>query len=567
MLAGRRYSEGLHQALEAKERIEIKDENQTLATITLQNYFRLYKTISGMTGTAMTEASEFHQIYKLGVVPIPTNREMQRIDQADLVYKSELGKFNAVVRDIVERHRKGQPVLVGTVSVEKSEELSALLKKAGVPHEVLNAKHHEREASIVARAGVKGAVTVATNMAGRGTDIMLGGNPEFMADFELQRRGLSPVDNAAEYEAAWPEEIAKQKAAVATGHAEVISLGGLYVLGTERHESRRIDNQLRGRSGRQGDPGESRFYLSLQDELMRRFNSALVERFLLAAGLPDDEPIESKMVSNAIKSAQTQVEAQNFEIRKNVLKYDDVMNRQRLVIYSERRLVLEGKNIGEQVQDFVGETVSAYVRAATAEGYSEDWNLADLWTALKLVYPISFTAEQLLAEIGGAAALDADFLESRILEDARDAYAKREAALGSEVLRELERKVLLSVLDRRWREHLYEMDYLQEGIGLRAMAQRDPLVEYQREGYELFSAMMDAIKEELASLVFNVEVTIEGDGGAIEAKGVDSKPAQVTPLQYTAADENGVVTSGDVSRNSPCPCGSGKKFKRCHGAA
>ncbi len=567
MLAGRRYSEGLHQALEAKERIEIKDENQTLATITLQNYFRLYEKISGMTGTAMTEASEFHQIYKLGVVPIPTNREMQRIDQADLVYKSELGKFNAVVRDIVERHRKGQPVLVGTVSVEKSEELSALLKKSGVPHEVLNAKHHEREAAIVARAGVKGAVTVATNMAGRGTDIMLGGNPEFMADFELQRRGISPVDNAAEYEAAWPAEIEKQKLAIQKEHEEVIALGGLYVLGTERHESRRIDNQLRGRSGRQGDPGESRFYLSLQDELMRRFNSALVERFLLAAGLPDDEPIESKMVSNAIKSAQTQVEAQNFEIRKNVLKYDDVMNRQRLVIYSERRLVLEGKDIGDQVQDFVGETISAYVRAATAEGFSEEWNLADLWTALKLIYPISFTAEQLLAEIGGAEALDAEFLEARILEDARDAYEKREAELGSDVLRELERKVLLSVLDRKWREHLYEMDYLQEGIGLRAMAQRDPLVEYQREGYELFSAMMDAIKEELASLVFNVEVTIEGDGGAVHAKGVESKAAQTAPLRYTAADENGVVTSGDVSRNSPCPCGSGKKFKRCHGAA
>jgi preprotein translocase subunit SecA len=567
MLAGRRYSEGLHQALEAKERIEIKDENQTLATITLQNYFRLYEKISGMTGTAMTEAAEFHQIYKLGVVPIPTNRSMQRIDQPDLVYKSELGKFNAVVRDIVERHRKGQPVLVGTVSVEKSEELSALLKKAGVPHEVLNAKHHEREASIVARAGVKGAVTVATNMAGRGTDIMLGGNPEFMADFELQRRGLSPVDNASEYEAAWPEEIAKQKLAVATGHEEVISLGGLYVLGTERHESRRIDNQLRGRSGRQGDPGESRFYLSLQDELMRRFNSALVERFLAAAGLPEDEPIESKMVSNAIRSAQTQVEAQNFEIRKNVLKYDDVMNRQRLVIYSERRLVLEGKDIGAQVQDFVGETLSAYVRAATAEGYAEDWNLADLWTALKLIYPVTFTAEQLVAEVGGAAALDTNFLEERILEDARKAYAAREEQLGTEVLRELERKVLLSVLDRRWREHLYEMDYLQEGIGLRAMAQRDPLVEYQREGYELFAAMMDAIKEEIGSLVFNVEVTIEGDGGGIQAKGVESKPAQVTPLQYTAADENGVVTSGDVSRNSPCPCGSGKKFKRCHGAA
>ena len=567
MLSGRRYSEGLHQALEAKERIEIQNENQTLATITLQNYFRLYETISGMTGTAMTEAAEFHQIYKLGVVPIPTNREMQRIDEPDLVYKSELGKFHAVVADIVERHRKGQPVLVGTVSVEKSEELSSLLKRSGVPHEVLNAKHHEREAPIVARAGVKGAVTVATNMAGRGTDIMLGGNPEFMADFELQRRGISPVDNAAEYEAAWPIEIEKQKAAIATEHEEVIALGGLYVLGTERHESRRIDNQLRGRSGRQGDPGESRFYLSLQDELMRRFNSALVERFLSAAGLPEDEPIESKMVSNAIRSAQTQVEAQNFEIRKNVLKYDDVMNRQREVIYGERRLVLEGEDIGSQVKDFVAETVSAYVRAATAEGFSEDWNLADLWTALKLVYPISFTVDQLLNEIGGAAALDADFLEARVLEDAAAAYEAREANLGAEVLRELERKVLLSVLDRRWREHLYEMDYLREGIGLRAMAQRDPLVEYQREGYELFAAMMDAVKEELASLVFNVEVTVESSDGKIAAKGVATGPAQEKPLTYTAPGESGSVTSGEVSRNSQCPCGSGKKFKRCHGAA
>ena len=567
MLSGRRYSEGLHQALEAKERIEIKDENQTLATITLQNYFRLYETISGMTGTAMTEASEFQQIYKLGVVPIPTNRPMQRMDQADLVYKTELGKFMAVTQDIVERHRKGQPVLVGTVSVEKSEELSALLKKSGVPHEVLNAKHHEREASIIARAGVSGAVTVATNMAGRGTDIMLGGNPEFMADFELQRRGLSPVDNPVEYEAAWPEEIAKQKAAVAKDHEAVVALGGLYVLGTERHESRRIDNQLRGRSGRQGDPGESRFYLSLQDELMRRFNSALVERFLSAAGLPDNEPIESKMVSNAIRSAQTQVEAQNFEIRKNVLKYDDVMNRQREVIYGERRLVLEGEDISTQVQTFLADTLIAYVNAETAEGYGEDWDLDRLWQALKLVYPIGFTADELIAKIGSRAALDVDYLADQILEDATAAYEKRQLELGTGVMRELERKVLLSVLDRKWREHLYEMDYLQEGIGLRAMAQRDPLVEYQREGYELFSAMMDGIKEELASLVFNVEVSVQGDGSEVVAAGITEKPADLSALQYTAADESGVSTKGEISRNAQCPCGSGKKFKRCHGAA
>jgi preprotein translocase subunit SecA len=566
MLSGRRYSDGLHQALEAKERIEIKDENQTLATITLQNYFRLYEKISGMTGTAMTEASEFHQIYKLGVVPIPTNRPMQRIDAADLVYKSEAGKFIAVAQDIVERHRKGQPVLVGTVSVEKSEELSAVLKKNGVPHEVLNAKHHEREAMIIARAGVKGAVTVATNMAGRGTDIMLGGNPEFMADFELQRRGISPVDNAAEYEAAWPAELAKQKDAVASGHEEVVALGGLYVLGTERHESRRIDNQLRGRSGRQGDPGESRFYLSLQDDLMRRFNSGMVERFLSAAGLPDDAPIESKMVSNAIKSAQTQVEAQNFEIRKNVLKYDDVMNRQRGVIYSERRLVLEGEDISSQVGQFLADTIQAYVDAETAEGFAEDWDLQKLWSALRLVYPISITIDGLITEVGSVGGLDADFLASRIIEDAEAAYAKREAELGPEVMRELERKVLLSVLDRKWREHLYEMDYLQEGIGLRAMAQRDPLVEYQREGYELFSAMMDAIKEELASLVFNVEVNVE-EGNKVSAPTIEAKPSQVSALSYTAADESGVVTKNEVTRNAPCPCGSGKKYKRCHGAS
>jgi preprotein translocase subunit SecA len=564
MLSGRRYSDGLHQALEAKERIEIQDENQTLATITLQNYFRLYSKISGMTGTAMTEASEFHQIYKLGVVPIPTNRPMRRIDAADLVYKSEAGKFIAVAQDIVERHRKGQPVLVGTVSVEKSEELSAVLKKNGIPHEVLNAKHHEREAMIIARAGVKGAVTVATNMAGRGTDIMLGGNPEFMADFELQRRGISPKE--AEYQAAWPIELAKQKAAVESGHEEVVSLGGLYVLGTERHESRRIDNQLRGRSGRQGDPGESRFYLSLQDDLMRRFNSGLVERFLSAAGLPDDAPIESKMVSNAIKSAQTQVEAQNFEIRKNVLKYDDVMNRQRGVIYGERRLVLEGEDISAQVGQFLADTIHAYVDAETAEGFAEDWDLEKLWTALRLVYPISLTIDGLISEVGSVGGLDADFLSSRIIEDAEAAYVRRETEKGSVKMRDIERKVLLSVLDHKWREHLYEMDYLQEGIGLRAMAQRDPLVEYQREGYELFAAMMDAIKEELASKVFYAEI-IDEQNESNRNPSIEAKPVQVSALSYSSADENGVVIKNEVTRNAPCPCGSRKKYKRCHGAA
>jgi len=564
MLAGRRYSEGLHQALEAKERIEIQDENQTLATITLQNYFRLYKKLSGMTGTAMTEASEFMQIYKLGVTPIPTNKNMQRIDQSDLIYKSEEGKFLAVANDIVDRHKKGQPVLVGTVSVEKSEELSSILKKRGIAHEVLNAKQHEREAAIIARAGTIGAVTVATNMAGRGTDIMLGGNPEFMADFELQKRGLNPAETPEDYEKAWPDEIAKQKMAVAKEHETVVSLGGLYVLGTERHESRRIDNQLRGRSGRQGDPGESRFYLSLQDDLMRRFNSGMVERFLGAAGMPEDTPLESKIVSNAIKSAQTQVESLNFEMRKNVLKYDDVMNKQREVVYSERREVLEGVDIKELVEVSLEQTISAYVNSATATGVAEDWDLKTLWNALRNLYPISFTDEQMLAEIGGAVALDSEYLLEKILQDSRQAYQNREAQLTPTVMRELERKILLSVLDRKWREHLYEMDYLQEGIGLRAMAQRDPLVEYQREGFDLFAAMMDAMKEELVSFVFNVEVQVEGD--QVGAKGLTPAPAPVAALQYSAADVE-PTAAGGTSKNAPCPCGSGKKYKRCHGAS
>ncbi|MFZ9342167.1 MAG: preprotein translocase subunit SecA [Candidatus Nanopelagicaceae bacterium] len=570
VLSGRRYSEGLHQALEAKERVEIKDENQTLATITLQNYFRMYDKLAGMTGTAMTEASEFMQIYKLGVIPIPTNKVMQRLDQSDLVYKTEDAKFEAVANDIAQRHRRGQPVLVGTVSVEKSEVLSNALRRKGIPHEVLNAKQHEREAAIIARAGTVGAVTVSTNMAGRGTDIMLGGNPEFMADYELQRQGISPVENPEEYEAMWPAEIERQKAAVSKGHDEVVALGGLYVLGTERHESRRIDNQLRGRSGRQGDPGESRFYLSLQDELMRRFNSALVERFLSAAGIPEDTPIESKMVTNAIKSAQTQVESQNFEMRKNVLKYDDVMNRQREVIYRERREVLEGADIKEQVTGFIEDTIRGYVGAATNEGFPEEWDLDQLWTALKATYPISFKVEDIEAEVGGRTGLDTDFLTAKVLDDIFAAYAKREQDLGAEVLRELERKILLSVLDRKWREHLYEMDYLQEGIGLRAMAQRDPLVEYQKEGYELFSAMMDAIKEELVGFLFNVEVKVENEH--VEAKGV-TPAAPKQELRYSSPSESGQVSNsspavnGGVSRNSPCPCGSGKKYKRCHGAA
>jgi len=556
MLSGRRYSEGLHQALEAKEGIEIQDENQTLATITLQNYFRSYEKISGMTGTAMTEAAEFHQIYKLGVVPIPTNRGMVRIDQPDLVYKTEKGKFEAVAKDIVERHRKGQPVLVGTVSVEKSEELSIILRKSGVPHEVLNAKHHEREAAIIARAGVRGAVTVATNMAGRGTDIMLGGNPEFMADLDLQKLGLSPVENSEEYEIQWPAAIARAKALIAKEHEEVLALGGLYVLGTERHESRRIDNQLRGRSGRQGDPGESRFYLSLQDELMRRFNSGLVEKVLTISGVAEDIPIESKMVSNAIRSAQTQVESQNFETRKNVLKYDNVMSRQREVIYGERRLVLEGKDLKDQVTVFMQDTLAAYVDSATASGYAEEWDLDTLWTHIKKMYPISFSPKDLEKEFGGRESLDSELLKDKILSDVVNSYSQRESEISTENLRQIERNILLSVVDRKWREHLYEMDYLQDGIGLRAMAQRDPLVEYQREGYELFAAMMEGIKEEVAGFLFNVEISSHSHEVP--------KPVEQLGFNNATTNKGSTMIKNDVARNAPCPCGSGKKYKRCH---
>jgi preprotein translocase subunit SecA len=596
LLAGRRYNEGLHQAIEAKEGVEIKAENQTLATITLQNFFRMYDKLSGMTGTAMTEASEFNQIYKLGVVPIPTNQPMIRRDEADFVYRTEDAKFIAVVDDIVAHYKAGQPVLVGTVSVEKSEHLSNLLKKHGVPHEVLNAKHHDREAAIVAQAGHKGAITVATNMAGRGTDIMLGGNPEFMAATELTDRGLSPVDDAEAYEAAWPAALAKAKAAVASEHEEVVALGGLYVLGTERHESRRIDNQLRGRSGRQGDPGETRFYLSLQDDLMRLFKADLVDSFLRRFNVPDDVPIEAKMVSNAIRSAQTQVEAQNFEIRKNVLKYDEVMNRQRTVVYDERRRVLSGEDLHEQVRTFIDTTIDVTVSAATVAGYPEDWDLEGLWTQLRTTYPIGLAIEELEEESGGSrAGLSRDFLVAELQADAQGAYDTREATLGEEVMRELERRVILSVLDRRWREHLYEMDYLQEGIGLRAMAQRDPLVEYQREGFDLFRAMMDSIQHESVGYLFNVEVeldtTSDDDATDIDGEHEDGHhnhdhptvtapglaPARPANLSYSAptvdgaaevtrsASRSGDSEFGDVARNAPCPCGSGKKFKRCHG--
>ncbi|MBW4716257.1 preprotein translocase subunit SecA [Saccharothrix obliqua] len=533
VLAGRRYNEGMHQAIEAKEGVEIKAENQTLATITLQNYFRLYKKLGGMTGTAETEAAEFHQTYKLGVVPIPTNRPMQRRDEADLVYKTEEAKFLAVAEDIVERHEKGQPVLVGTTSVERSEYLSKLLVQKNVPHEVLNAKHHDREALIIAKAGRKGAVTVATNMAGRGTDIVLGGNPDIIADQELRERGLDPVATPDEYEAAWAKLIEEVTTEVKAEAEDVRKAGGLYVLGTERHESRRIDNQLRGRSGRQGDPGESRFYLSLKDELMRRFNATMVENVMTRLRVPDDVPIEHKMVTRAIRSAQTQVEQQNFEIRKNVLKYDEVMNEQRKVIYAERHRVLAGEDLRDQVEHMITSVVGDYVDGATADGYAEDWDLDQLWTALKTLYPITLDHKELLE--ADDEDLTKESLKAKLQADALAAYEAREAEIDGRVgpgaMRELERRVLLSVLDRKWREHLYEMDYLKEGIGLRAMAQRDPLIEYQREGFDMFNGMLDALREECVGFLFNLQV-----------EAAEPEPAPEPPVQVSIAAGAGPLT-------------------------
>ena len=514
VLPGRRYNEGMHQAIEAKERVEIKAENQTLATITLQNYFRLYPegSRSGMTGTAETEAAEFAGTYKIGVVPIPTNKPMIREDQPDLVYTTVEAKLDAVVDDIAERHEVGQPVLVGTTSVEKSEILSERLREQGIPHEVLNAKQHAREAAVVAMAGRKGAVTVATNMAGRGTDIMLGGNAEHIAVTALKEAGLDPEENAEEYEKAWPQALAAAKEACRAEHDEVVELGGLYVLGTERHESRRIDNQLRGRSGRQGDPGESRFYLSMEDDLMRMFASGLAQRIMSSGAYPDDVPLESKMVTRGIAGAQRQVESRNYEIRKNVLKYDDVMTEQREKVYSERRRVLDGEDLEPQIEAFRTQAVTSIVEAGTAEGRPDEWDLDALWGELGRLYPVGLTQDEVVEALGGKDVLTSERLIEELSEDVAVAYEDAEARieanalahvqLGEEPMRTLERRILLAVVDKRWREHLYEMDYLKEGIGLRAMAQRDPLVEYANEGARMFRAMMEGIREETVEQIF-----------------------------------------------------------------
>ncbi|WP_408929185.1 preprotein translocase subunit SecA [Corynebacterium marquesiae] len=508
VLAGRRYNEGMHQAIEAKEQVEIKNENQTLATVTLQNYFRLYEKISGMTGTAETEAAELHSIYGLDVVPIPTNKPNQRADHSDRIYKTQEAKFAAVVDDIAEHVESGQPVLVGTTSVERSEYLSQLLSKRGIKHNVLNAKHHEEEGQIIARAGRPGTVTVATNMAGRGTDIVLGGNPEVILDEKLRERGLDPFEDEEKYQEAWEAEIDSERERSKKLGDQVREAGGLYVLGTERHESRRIDNQLRGRTGRQGDPGETRFYLSMRDELMVRFVGQSMENMMNRLNVPDDVPIEATMVSNSIKGAQAQVENQNFEMRKNVLKYDEVLNEQRKVVYATRHDILDAGDIQDNIRGMIDDTVSAYVAGATSTGYVEDWDLDALWNALDSLYGPTISHEELVegSEYGSPGELSAEQLRDALVQDANNEYDKLEESVtaigGEQQMRNTERMVILPIIDQKWREHLYEMDYLKEGIGLRAMAQRDPLVEYQKEGGEMFNAMNDGVKEETVRQLF-----------------------------------------------------------------
>jgi preprotein translocase subunit SecA len=564
VLEGRRYSEGLHQAIEAKEGVRIKEENQTYATITLQNYFRLYEKLSGMTGTAKTEEAEFNHIYKLGVVEVPTNRPMIREDHADVIYKSEQAKFNALVEEVAERHGAGQPILIGTVSIEKSERVSRMLDRRGIRHSVLNAKNHEREAHIIAQAGRLGAVTVATNMAGRGVDIMLGGNVEYLAQESLRVSGMDPDEtDPEEWARALHAETEIKSGEVAAEHDKVVQLGGLCVLGTERHESRRIDNQLRGRSGRQGDPGESRFFLSLEDDLMRMFATKTVGSLMDRLSLPEDVPITHRLVTRAIANAQRQVESQNFERRKNVLKYDEVMNRQREVIYDTRRRILEGEDLSEQTRTFLTDVVSGvFAEYAPLGVYPEEWDLDGLFTTLVAIYPVAVDREEI-----DLTAVDHAELEALLLEDAERAYKEREAELGPELLAELERAVLLTVLDRHWREHLYEMDYLQEGIGLRAIGQRDPLVEYQREAFDMFQGLQETIKREAVAYVFNASVEVAEQA---EEQRQSSSDSGVRLSSASTEDEaraaQGQGRRQKIGRNQPCWCGSGKKFKACHGA-
>jgi preprotein translocase subunit SecA len=606
ILEGRRWSEGIHQAVEAKEGVKIKEENQTLATITLQNYFRMYDKLAGMTGTAATESAELMNTYELGVVPIPTNKPVCRDDRADLIYKGEVGKFQAIIDDIAERHEKGQPVLVGTISVEKSELLSRMLRQRGIPHEVLNAKQHTREAEIVAQAGRFGAVTVATNMAGRGVDIILGGNPELLARQEVLKEGFAPDLMVDEFAlprplSEMPEEYLEDRSKAWARYDELMvalkqecrqegdqvrALGGLHVIGSERHDSRRIDNQLRGRSGRQGDPGESRFYLSLDDELMRLFATGALQWAM--GRFDDDEAIEAKMVTKAIERAQTTVEQKNAEIRKNVLKYDEVMNEQRRVIYLRRDQILEGEDLRSAATEYLAEAVDALIETHCQSVATDEWDLDGLAKELALFWPSKLSVEQL------GEARNTDALYDLVMAEASAHYQQREDELGVEVMREVERQVMLRIIDQRWREHLEEMDYLKEGINLRAMGQKDPLTEWQREGFEMFGAMMKGIAQDFVRYVMHVQVvqkeaptleapkvlnlqTSSSDDAAAET-GFDRARAQAVaegdlPPEPQAAPPPSAKPATVVKdafdktpRNAPCPCGSGKKFKNCHGA-
>jgi preprotein translocase subunit SecA len=568
VLEGRRYSEGLHQAIEAKEGVRVKEENQTLATITIQNYFKMYDKLAGMTGTAKTQLTEFQSVYDLDVVEVPTNRQMIRTDEQDLIYKTEDAKWNAVVEDLAQRHEKGQPVLVGTVSIEKSEKLSGYLNRRGVPHHVLNAKNHEKEAMIVAQAGRIGAVTVATNMAGRGVDILLGGNPEYLARQEMAAREFDNdryllfemnEEERAEYEAEYEPIFRKFKQQTDAEHDEVVGLGGLYVLGTERHESRRIDNQLRGRSGRQGDPGDSLFYLSLGDDLMRMFASDRIGSIMEKLKWPEDEPITAKMVTKAVESAQRQIEELNFERRKNVLKYDDVMNTQRQVIYAERQKILKGEDFKDEALNMVEDVVRATVqRLAPEEVFNEEWDLDMLLAGLAEVYPTRITRAELEDMVTSQDLLD------RAVEDALERYEEKEQTLGSQTMRELERLVLLNITDTRWREHLYEMDYLQEGIHLRAYGQKDPLTEYRREAFAMFEELTDSIKDGFVRYIYRVELVRQDEPSRPRPQRVQMSHGDQDQAPNAGASPQ--ARSDKVPRNAPCPCGSGKKYKKCHGA-
>ncbi|WP_426573358.1 preprotein translocase subunit SecA [Aquihabitans sp. McL0605] len=582
ILEGRRWSEGLHQAVEAKEGVKIKEENQTLATITLQNYFRMYEKLAGMTGTAVTEAAEFASTYNLQVVPIPTHRDLLRDDQADLIYKSEDFKFEAVVDDLAERYETGQPVLVGTISVAKSEKLSRMLDKRGIAHEVLNAKQHTREAEIVTQAGRLHSITVATNMAGRGVDILLGGNPEGLAIKDLRAEGIDVESD--EGRKLVSERTAKYKVETDAEGDKVRELGGLYVLGTERHDSRRIDNQLRGRSGRQGDPGESRFYLSLEDELMRLFATGAMN-WVMGRALPDDIPIEARMVTKAIERAQNTVEQRNAEIRKNVLKYDEVMNEQRKVIYKRRDQILDEADLRAETLDYLEEAVDSTVATFCVSDADDEWDIEGLHAEISAFWPTELTEDE-LADVDST-----EDLQVLLLEQATAYYESREQELGVETMRQIERQVMLNIIDQHWREHLLEMDYLEEGINLRAMGQKDPLVEWQREGFEMFGLMMDSIAQDFVKYVMHVQVVVEDQPGAnavtdMALSGPDDPSssgnsmadaaraqaaAEGSEAPATAEDEvvNTPVVKSDwdkTPRNAPCPCGSGKKFKQCHGS-